>query len=82
MFESYGKGRNGYFNLDKTSVELETKMHEGEAVYVSFYSARSIWPGPAYAVLTLDDAEKLLHQLQRALAPAGIHPIKKWPAVR
>lgn len=69
--ETYAKGRNGYFNLQRVSI-MDMSDHEEQAVSVHFESTRSAWPHSAYARLTPEKAievgQALVEQGQATMA--------------
>jgi len=73
LIRSYAKGRNGYFDVKKIFADTFQRNSGNleHTVWVHFMSRRSVWPGPCYAVLNVEDARVLQEQLTVALQKAS-----------
>jgi hypothetical protein len=60
LFESYAKGRNGYYKLDRIVVDSRSELRSaGARLGIHFYSKRAVYPGAGYAVMTSKEAKAL-----------------------
>jgi hypothetical protein len=57
LFESYAKGRNGYYKLDRIVVDTCPELPSaGARLGIHFYSKRAVYPGAGCAVMTSKEA--------------------------